>query len=354
MVRVYFHDCWEGGESMDKETKQKRINKYMVILLSLILVILLASACSNNTEKKESKEAVAVSTSADSIENISDELANVSCVNCHEMKPEVTTWQVSSHSKVPCETCHEVDIDDYQDKHRNESYSLPIKISQKIGDATCKECHVMENRLVTPSGDLIIPHAKHAEMGVPCAACHSGVVHGDLNKRKITVKEEYSELENWTLATAEEVAIAAYRQPGMWTCLNCHKSFKLTTECAACHQEIDGLPSHDASNWRVAHGVSGRESPNSCIECHKTPGEPTTVTPSTGDRIADFALATMFCYNCHNQLPESHKEPWLPKHPGAAMSKGRTNCIACHSLNEPTAKETVTTTYCNDCHWFKQ
>ena len=337
----------------------------LLIVVTLLLVVIVAACGSidtsidhepNNQETEGEVKATPVANNGGegSVEAVDSgqSLANISCARCHEMNPEIATWQISSHSKIPCKLCHTVNEDDYTSIHESNDYSRPIKIYKPISDSTCNQCHSMENRNVTPSGDLIIPHSKHANIGVSCVSCHSGIAHANIAQREVTAKGELKNFEKWTPEVAKEVSLLAYSRPSMWTCLNCHKSLDATTDCFACHTEITELPSHEATNWGTAHGIDGRQQPQDCIECHKTPGGETSITPSTGDRVADFARATEFCYSCHTQLPESHKDPWLPAHPSKTIAKGRLNCYTCHDTNQSTTMENATSTYCNECHWF--
>lgn len=279
-------------------------------------------------------------------------VANVACAECHEMWPEVTTWQISSHSQIACEVCHQVDVNSFRQAHETQSFNKPIKVSQPVPNAVCEQCH-SPYRVATPSGDLIIPHDRHAKAGVACTACHANVVHANIAPRAITTKAEYSDYAAWTPDMAKKVSTLPFVRPSMWTCLDCHKSLKVTTKCAVCHTVYTSLPSHEAADWGTKHGVAGRQNVSNCSKCHANKEGPTTVDSGTGDKIIDFERATPFCYNCHKQRPASHNAQWMPNHPAAAGSKGLGNCLACHSADQPKAAANVTGTYCNSCHWFQ-
>ncbi|MCL4441734.1 MAG: cytochrome c3 family protein, partial [Firmicutes bacterium] len=274
------------------------------------------------------------------------------CGQCHEMLPEVTTWQLSSHSQLACTTCHKVNSKDYGSSGST-TLSRVITIKAEIKDEVCQGCH-SPNRAVTPSGDLLIPHSKHAQRGITCVKCHSGVTHANVARRGVTMKEEYKDLSKWTTETAQAVFTKYYSQPSMWTCIDCHKSLKVTTKCSACHTAIPGLASHEGGGWRTGHGITARQDIGQCTKCHVIPGEPKFITPSTGDVATDFARANQFCYKCHKTKPASHTNTMLPDHPQLARNRGTQNCFACHSKEQPKPAKNVTATYCNQCHWFQE
>lgn len=274
------------------------------------------------------------------------------CTGCHEMQPEILTWQISSHSRIACTTCHNINPADYKTKHDKQSFKKPIKISDAIPNTVCEQCHTA-NRQATVSGDLIIPHDRHAAAGVFCVKCHSGVVHAKIADRGLTEKGELSNYKSWNLDVARQVATKPYLQPSMWTCINCHKQLNITRRCNACHTAIPNLPSHDQPTWKAAHGKIARANIGECTKCHVTPGRPKFATPSTGDIAADFARAQEFCSSCHLTRPEMHEKSMIPVHPGKAAERGIQNCLACHNPEQPKPNARVTGTYCNQCHWLQ-
>lgn len=281
-----------------------------------------------------------------------EKIAEVGCAECHEMWPEVATWQVSSHSQVACEACHEVKISAYRQAHESGSYSKPIRVKAPVSDAVCARCH-SPYRVATPSGDLIIPHDRHAKAGVGCLKCHANVVHAGIAERGVTLRKDYADYASWTPEAARKVATLPFVRPSMWTCLECHRSLNVTRKCAACHTVYTSLPSHQDAGWATGHGLVGRKDVSGCSKCHANREGPTMVDSGTGDKIIDFERATPFCYNCHKQRPASHGPKWMPQHPQAALTKGLLNCFACHSIAQPKAGAPVTGTYCNSCHWFE-
>ncbi len=276
------------------------------------------------------------------------ERSDKECFGCHEMNPEIATWKVSSHSKIPCTACHEVHIEDYKTKISLKS--RPIKMTTAIPNSVCEQCHTV-SREVTPSGDVIIPHQKHLAVGVACVKCHAGVVHGKIAERGLTTEGKLKNYDAWNEDKAKQLAIRFYTQPNMWTCINCHKAANVTRRCGACHSVIRELPSHNSLTWKSDHGIVARANVGECTKCHVTPGQPMFATPSTGDKAADFARAQSFCYTCHKQRPVQHIKTWTSVHPQNAVAKGILNCFTCHDRNQPKTKN-VTGTFCNQCHWL--
>lgn len=272
------------------------------------------------------------------------------CIECHEMKPEFLTWQTSAHSKFECTTCHKVNFEDYQEQHQNQSFEKPITMKDTIPDSICLQCH-SNNRVTSPSGDLIIPHKRHAKAKVACVACHSGVVHGNISKRGITASGELSNFDTWNKNVAKKVATDYFRQPNMWTCIKCHKQTGITRKCGACHITIPELPSHDKPTWMAEHGKVARQKISECTKCHSTPGQRTKVNKSAKDKAKEFARSQDFCTKCHLQRPKMHQESMLKIHPKKVVEKGVQNCLTCHDRQQPKRISRVTRTYCNQCHW---
>lgn len=334
----------EGGEKVWKHNNPKRLLAACGIWLLMMIFAVGCSAVSANSTKQNIAQSANQSSKQEAGKN--------ECAGCHEMKPEFFTWQVSSHSKIACITCHDRKSTDYQVKHDSQSFSKPIRIVNAVPNQVCEQCH-SRNRVTSPSGDLKIPHEKHLKAGVTCVTCHNGVVHAKISERGLTSKGELSNYETWNLETAKKVATKFYIQPSMWTCIRCHKQLNINRKCGTCHTTIPTLPSHDKPTWKAEHGKTARTMIKECTKCHATPDIPVFVTPSTGDKAADFARAQEFCYKCHLQRPEMHEKNMLPVHPDKLKERSLQNCLTCHNKEQPTPTDKVTKVYCFQCHWSK-
>ncbi|MHB1420092.1 MAG: cytochrome c3 family protein [Bacillota bacterium] len=343
-----------------KEKRQGR-NFWTVIGIFAFLIILqviVLSACSTTTDTgsndnqsitpaqpQETTDASKASGQA------TEQLASSCATGCHEMAPEVATWQLSSHSAFDCTVCHVVDKKDMQDKHDSGDYKKPINLKNLISRDVCMKCH-SKNREATPSGDLKIPHLKHDAKGIACVNCHAGIVHAKVTERHIVNQKDYDDYSKWTPTLAKKIATDYYYQPDMWTCITCHKALNVTTKCSVCHKAIPSLPSHDQAAWKDKHGISARQNIGQCTQCHSKPDVPRKLELSTGDPAADFARLNDFCYNCHTKKPDFHTDNMHADHPSFAVERGVQNCLTCHDTEQPKPTENVTGTYCNQCHWF--
>ncbi|MDP4160347.1 MAG: NapC/NirT family cytochrome c [Bacillota bacterium] len=324
------------------------------------------------------------------------------CSSCHEMSPEYTTWETSSHSKIACVTCHiepgAVSFVTHKISSLNQLYlhltgKVPgtIVMPDPIKNEVCEECHSTA-RKVTASGDIIIPHDKHLAQGIACVACHGGVVHGFVAERGLTQKKDQS---TWTLAKAEKVSTFDDTKLAMEVCLNCHEqvnqgkkpwlenqgqgqtekqradeqsqikeiaanatgklseSAKTATapttanasglhppmNCNACHTSIKTPDSHQSGDWKTTHGITARQDVTYCASCHSREKERASVTKNTD--VKDYARSNTFCADCHANRPAGHlagKEEWLPAHPQVIQTKGPNGCLTCHDINKPTPK----------------
>ena len=155
--------------------------------------------------------------------------ASFVCQACHEMKPEIATWQVSSHSKIACIKCHPgIHVEHlFQLIHFTKKYYLPIQVKEPVPESICINCH-SSNRVITPKGDLIIPHQKHDQAGITCTECHIGVAHGGIAERQETIDGDFS---HWTAVIARQNMSWQYKTLGMTECMTCHKDTKGPQDC---------------------------------------------------------------------------------------------------------------------------
>ncbi len=321
----------------------------------LLLMALLVVGCGPNAQTTATGGATTTTgenVAAQAVDNTV--IARNECSECHEMWPEVATWQTSVHSRIACTKCHtNVKVSDFKAAHDSGNFAKPINTRNfKVDNKACTDCHAMNNRVATPMPDIIIPHDQHDKAKVTCLDCHRFIAHGNIAERKVTTRAEFKNYDQWNPTMAQKAAPGVQRRPNMFVCINCHEARKVTTKCAACHYWPDraSLPSHENPLWKVAHGKPGRADINNCAKCHYDKESQKFATPSTGDQIADFARANSYCYGCHLKRPADHDAQWMGKHASYANNKGVLNCFACHDKNQPGAN--VTGTYCNTCHWF--
>jgi len=109
------------------------------------------------------------------------------CGNCHSMKHEAQTFEMSTHSKLDCTECHLPHqniavymiekgrsgmVDMYHEVARD--YPARIKLSddaRKMVNANCLRCH--ENTMQ----DVRIS-MEPKDTGADCLKCHSRIAHG--------------------------------------------------------------------------------------------------------------------------------------------------------------------------------
>ncbi len=280
------------------------------------------------------------------------------CTSCHELNPEYVTWQASSHNKLACTECHvksgaknllvnKVDSLQQVYKHLRKQYLLPLQTPEPLPDSVCTRCHDMNNRVVTPSGDIIIPHDKHKAQGVQCVACHSGVAHGKIALRQQTIDGDF---ERWTAAMGQAQMLSEFRVTGMKQCMECHKEKKVANTCETCHIEITTPPNHKTFAW-VNLGEHGRDALaniDSCDRCHSFSKE-LEIIPGVS-KAAEYARTNTYCYACHKKKPYAHNEAWKSNHYTPAGGDGVQGCLVCHSEKAGKKTDKAVKTYCQKCH----
>ncbi|WP_240035305.1 NapC/NirT family cytochrome c [Neobacillus notoginsengisoli] len=297
------------------------------------------------------------------------------CSSCHEMKPEYYTWKASSHAEVDCVNCHiepgvklaaknKADLVKktiYKNINKNDVNVAPIRMTKEIPNSTCEKCHNVQNRNFSVSGDIIIPHDKHSEKDVKCTQCHSGVAHGKIPDREMTFKTDYSKWDKGLGSSA--MADLKFTRPDMDTCMECHESRRITTECTACHATGMLPKSHKSSEFKSkTHGKLAKSELSSCNKCHG----PMSIEKlegyedlSTLDKYLEtkqshkdehtYAKENTFCVDCHKQRPESHKNSFFPSH-GKEAAKNEQTCYTCHDPNRSTGSEENNSVSCISCH----
>lgn len=301
------------------------------------------------------------------------------CKMCHAtMTPEYVTWKASSHSQIRCVDCHmepglvntvkeKVIATKHLYDYVTKSYHKPIKMRHELPDRLCKQCHSIETRTFTLSGDLIVPHELHGKKDVSCVKCHSGVAHGNIAGRKVAT----GDLSAWTMEDGKKNMALEYVRPDMDVCVDCHLNppqygvknvEEVTWACEACHKQIFTPKNHLDKAWGSTHGIDAVKDLKNCVLCHNVGIKPNLkadgVKPNklaAGQKVNDVAWTNSFCVDCHAKLPPNHKERnvWMPNHKEVAKAKGFQNCTACHNIkkDEP-VKAPAKDVACNKCHWF--
>lgn len=319
------------------------------------------------------------------------------CSSCHEMKPEFTTWQQTSHSKIACVQCHIEPGAANLVKHKLNSMTQlyehltgkvpnPITMSETIKNDVCEQCH-STMRQVTASGDIIIPHDKHLKQGISCIACHAGVAHGFATERGLTSKKDY---ETWTEEKAKKVTTFDDTKSTMEACLDCHDQVNAgkkpwlekegvaktekerveesqvikamangekplenatatsskpsenatmhppTIQCQVCHSAIKTPNSHSGAAWGTTHGLEASKDVRVCAECHSRQKERALLKANSD--VKEYVRSNAFCMNCHEKRPAGHlesKKDWLPVHPAFIKDKKNPGCLVCHDIEKP-------------------
>ncbi len=272
--------------------------------------------------------------------------ASFVCQGCHEMKPEIVTWQASSHAKIACIQCHtEIDAGHFlQIKHFTKKYYLPIQVKEPVPESVCQNCHSL-NRTVTPRGDLIVPHQKHEKEGISCTECHIGVAHGGIAERQETIDGDFN---RWNDVTGRQNMSWQYKTLSMEQCLTCHKERKGPQDCEACHSRIVPPPSHQTKDWiqKGVHGQDAFKNLDSCNECHSY--SLNLVRVQMDDKVGSYARSNSFCVDCHSKKPPSHNiKPFLH---GGRASMDQRGCLVCHEKTTTKKANVATKTVCISCH----
>ena len=278
------------------------------------------------------------------------------CGSCHEMRPEYTTWTVSTHQKVSCVACHiqpgaknfiehKVEALNQVYQHIFKKYYLPIEIKGEIPSATCLQCHSVR-RDVTPERDIKIPHDVHYAKGISCMTCHRGVAHGQISEREQTIDGKF---DRWTPSVARQQLAPQWTSLPMKDCIECHRQRSGPRNCEGCHKEIRKPQSHLQPGFvdQGRHGVPAAENPTECERCHSITNEPIVIKAETP--VASYARANSFCYRCHQKEPPGHDKTWGSRHAVVAAQSQRL-CLTCHDSNQAPKSARATKTSCNSCH----
>lgn len=249
------------------------------------------------------------------------------CLGCHQMKSQVKTWQLSAHSEIACNSCHQgISPSEMYFRAKSGNYEKPIRAVTFIPDKICLGCHTTD-RAITPPEGLIIPHSLHSKKGVDCIDCHHDLAHG-------------------TMADfGNRVA--------MKTCMRCHNGQKAPNTCNACHENKTVPANHSSITWGTSHGADALKNLQSCNSCHEYDlAKQAKINMVNGDYsiVQLYARSNSFCRDCHQKRPLTHDRFFSVTHRSQA-SKDKSGCFVCHNQSPQTSGISPTTTvYCSKCH----
>lgn len=219
-----------------------------------------------------------------------------------DMRQRMHYWRASTHAGMTCVGCHvEPGLASFV---VFAARSVPAFYSQLVtgprrtnlmkapGRRACRKCHTAY-RLVSPAGDLRIPHRAHVEvLKIDCAVCHKDLVHYPSDK--------------------------GYNRPRMSMCLaTCHDGKKATNECVRCHTRKQAPDNHKSADWLEAH--SAMVDKMDCGSCH--------------------AWTPKYCEDCHRARPRTHVGNWKKLHQVRAKVRPK-GCLVCHGGEK----------FCKRCH----
>lgn len=279
------------------------------------------------------------------------------CAYCHEIKPDVYSYQKSLHAEVKCYDCHASDYplagltarfgllgDIYN--HFRKDFNVPLNSDGDLGklikDRKCENCHSVK-RGITPRRGILINHEIHKKNNISCVSCHNRVAHPIPITVQVLVKEQIS----------TEVPYRDYME--MEGCMRCHtgkkgeptdkcdvchpEQFKLPYNCSACHEEaLEQIKprNHLIANYKgKEHAADAKNNYNYCYQCHTKE----SCDDCHEENNLKIKLPEAKKISFHE--PESHfKTNFLPPlHGDEAKDRGKEYCYQCHNKK-----------YCNDCH----
>jgi hypothetical protein len=257
------------------------------------------------------------------------------CGACHVIRTEVTSWKVSSHSKLDCLSCHRdtgmLSIPSLQLRGLKhlvswifDSYSKPI--STDVESRFCLYCHPTTVEKVIESSAIRVSHREFTPQLYACTDCHSDAGHSIKARRK--------------------------NQPNMDRCLVCHNGKKASTKCDLCHtKELpDEIVASAKSPYLIIHGDKGKKThgmgdTKTCQICHRKDfcrnchlvdlPHPSNAGYSHGKEARESAKPCWVCHQrsycdgCHG-LEMPHPADFLSQHAKLTEKNGKKFCDRCH------------------------
>lgn len=276
------------------------------------------------------------------------------CAGCHTMTPYTSTWEASTHSNITCLSCHKnpglsgslafgKSMARFIYRQATKSYILPIRVFGGISDEICLQCHSF-NRRVTLPGDLIIPHEDHSIKNVRCIACHRGVAHGNIGKRRVTASIP---AKSWTPTEGARQMSRPFTAPPKEDCMSCHFNRRIEIGCESCHREDKVPPSHRVTNFLTTHGTQAQQFKD-CLRCHAYDSRGKKIVLPFGGTLKAYSRQNDFCLECHRRMPESHL-PDFRRH-GINAKEDTAGCLICHDNQAQADLPEASLLYCGSCH----
>lgn len=246
--------------------------------------------------------------------------------------------------------------------------AVPTADGKTITGLTCFECH-------TPLADaparVRFSHAKHADRGLHCNACHTAEDHAKQPADKAVARH------TWGVSKA---------------CVACHDGQQASDKCRTCHADTAVIKpaSHQRAGFPRGHGRD--EATLSCTYCHQRREcsnchglELPHPSGFAGSHMADAKAKPkvcgqchepQWCANCHNGLTMPHPATFKAVHGRTdqrlcAKCHEKDDCTRCHSSRNPHGQDFVTRhpaaakqnqpacgvchqqNFCDSCHGLK-
>ncbi len=247
------------------------------------------------------------------------------------MQAQAASWQSSTHDSLGCVNCHRLSF-----VSKNLMLAAHFSVQQvylPFDTVNCLSCH-KQDRVITPAGDLKVPHEYHMLKDIACQRCHPATGHLNL--------------------TVHPASSGTNGVMGL--CLKCHYNEGGTLDCKDCHRDPPLTSPHLKSDWLAQHGNAAEQDVNACNACHKYT---LFLNYANGDSLshalsnaASYAQDNAFCANCHRLRPSSHTEYFAHDHPILALAQPD-SCEVCHSFAYPLPTQQLPALYCQKCHAYK-
>lgn len=264
---------------------------------------------------------------------------------CHSMNPQFQGWRRSSHSQVPCSSCHTDDslkalvydkavVGTREIVHEiSGDFAKPINANsrysqKKVPNERCLSCHSPKTRFFSVRLGLNMDHPKHLKAGLRCTTCHNRVAHPNSEKYG-PLKDKNKGFKYKDYLTMRQGCWRCHKRGGRYIDVagSAHKGpfvgkggQKAPTDCKTCHdrdwKDMPKLHRPEAGvKWGrgLAHGEVARQNFGQCRGCH----EP-TVWCST---------------RCHFGITMPHVKNWVQIHPTLAKRDIK-RCFSCHKAQE--------------------